>query len=67
MAARRIIHQDHDISLQNTGCRRIRPLRKLEFWERVVPFVREDSLCQTLLVHGQRVYPQILDPASDIF
>src|SRR5699024_4698105 len=60
-----IVNQDNDISLQNGGRRRVRPLGELELGEGIVPFVGKYALRQTLLVHGQGVHDQAADPVPD--
>lgn len=46
--------------------RRVRPLGKAEFWERVEPFVGKDTFCQTFLIHSQNIYMQIFDVVLDL-
>lgn len=38
---------------------------KFKFWEWIEPFIGKETLCQAFLIHGQRIYLQILNPFLD--
>ena len=64
---RRIVYQDHDISLQDSRRGRS-PARSvnLNFGKWVIPFPLVDALGQALLVHGQGIYPDRADSSFQL-
>ena len=56
-----IIDEEYDLSFKQACRRRVRPLGKLEFGERIVPFPFIQTFGKALLIHAQSVYMDTVD------